>query len=155
MGLGMGATMMPAMSAAFGTMRHDDVPRATSALNVIQRVGGAIGVAILSVILTHALTDNLSTIAPGGKVTGGLEAAQSVPAAVQSQVTPLIADAFGHTYWWAFGMVVLMTIPSLFLPKHGSAENIRRMAEEDALDEELREGEIKAAELVDQALIEA
>jgi EmrB/QacA subfamily drug resistance transporter len=155
MGLGMGSTMMPAMSAAFGTMRHDDVPRATSALNVIQRVGGAIGVAILSVILTHALTDNLSTIAPGGKVSGGLEAAQSVPAAVQGQVTPLIADAFGHTYWWAFGMVVLMTIPSLFLPKHGSAENIRRMAEEDALDEELREGEIKAAELVDQALIEA
>jgi EmrB/QacA subfamily drug resistance transporter len=146
MGLGMGATMMPAMSAAFGAMRHDEVPRATSALNVIQRVGGSIGVAVLSVILTHALTDNLSSLAPGGKISGGLEAAQSIPASAQAQVAPLISDAFGQTYWWALGMVVVMTIPSLFLPRHGSAENIRRMQAED---------EAKAAEMASTALIEA
>jgi EmrB/QacA subfamily drug resistance transporter len=155
LGLGMGSTMMPAMSAAFGTMRHDEVPRATSALNVIQRVGGSIGVAVLSVILTHALTDNLSSIAPGGKVSGGLEAAQSIPASAQAQVAPLISDAFGHTYWWAVGMVVIMTIPSLFLPKHGSAENIRRMqAEDDAAAAELEKAELEGNRLIDSALIE-
>lgn len=154
MGLGMGSTMMPAMSAAFGTMRHDEVPRATSALNVIQRVGGSIGVATLSVILTHALTDNLSTVAPGGRVSGGLEAAQAVPPAVHEKIAPLMADAFGHTYWWAFGMVVLMTIPSLFLPKHGSAENIARMKAEDDAAAALDEGEMTGNRLIDSALIE-
>ncbi|MGH2960280.1 MAG: DHA2 family efflux MFS transporter permease subunit, partial [Solirubrobacterales bacterium] len=153
MGLGMGSTMMPAMSAAFGTMRHDEVPRATSALNVIQRVGGSIGVAILSVVLTHALTSNLSAVVPPGADVG-LEAAQSVPVAAREQIAPLMADAFGHTYWWAFAMVVLMTIPSLFLPKHGSAENIRRMQAEDDAAAALEKGEITANKLVDSALIE-
>lgn len=153
MGLGMGSTMMPAMSAAFGAMRHDDVPRATSALNVIQRVGGSVGVAILSVILTHALTDNLASVAPGGPSIG-LEAAQSVPAAAREQIAPLIADAFGQTYWWSFGMVVLMAILALFLPKHGSAENIAMMQAEDEAAAELEKAEIMANKLIDSALIE-
>lgn len=125
MGLGMGSTMMPAMSAAFGAMQHDEVPKATSALNVIQRVGGSIGVALLSVVLTTQLNNTL-TVTGGGE---GLQAAQSVPPAMMEKLAPTIADAFGHTYWWSLGMLTLMFIPSLFLPKHGTAENIARMQE--------------------------
>ncbi len=125
MGLGMGSTMMPAMSAAFGAMQHDEVPRATSALNVIQRVGGSIGVALLSVILTTQITNTLPVAASGE---AGLQSAQSLPPAALDKVAPIIADAFGHTYWWSLGLLVLMFIPSLFLPKHGTDENIARMA---------------------------
>lgn len=125
MGLGMGATMMPSMSAAFGAMQHDEVPKATSALNVLQRVGGSIGVALLSVVLTTQLTNTLP-VAPGGAE--GLQAAQSVPPAMMERIAPTIAEAFGTTYWWSLGLLVLMFIPSLFLPKHGTEENIARMA---------------------------
>jgi EmrB/QacA subfamily drug resistance transporter len=124
MGLGMGSTMMPAMSAAFSSMTRPQVPRATSALNVIQRVGGSIGVALLSVILTHQLT---SSIPASGSSGAGLQAAQNMSPALHDKIAPLIADGFGATYWWGFGLIALAFIPSLFLPRHGSAVQIEKM----------------------------
>ncbi len=113
MGLGMGATMMPAMSAAYQTLQRQQLARATTALNIIQRVGGSIGTALLSVVLTHQLTSAIPA-ADGG----GLAAAQSVPAAERAQIAPAIADAFGHTFWWAAGIIALAIIPALMLPRH-------------------------------------
>jgi MFS family permease len=114
LGLGMGAAMMPSMSAAYQTMVHSQVARATTALNIIMRVGSAVGTALVSVVLTHQLSDRL----PQAKGDGGLSAAQSVPAAARDKVAPLISDAFGHTFWWSVGLVALALIPVLFLPRH-------------------------------------
>jgi EmrB/QacA subfamily drug resistance transporter len=112
MGLGMGAAMMPAMSAAYQTLQRQQIARATTALNIIQRVGGSIGTAMLSVVLAHQLTSRL----PGGG--GGLESAQKVPPAAREAVAPKIAEAFGHTFWWAAIVIALAAIPALFLPRH-------------------------------------
>ena len=30
---------------------------------------------------------------------------------------PRIAEAFGHTFWWAVGVIVLAVIPALLLPR--------------------------------------
>jgi len=118
LGLGMGATMMPAMSAAYQTLTHSEVPRATSAINIIQRVGGAIGTAALSVVLTHQLADRL----PGAGNEGGLAAAQNLPTnvapGVRETLVGEVAAAFGHTFWWSFGILALAFIPALFLPRH-------------------------------------
>lgn len=146
MGLGMGSTMMPAMSAAFGTMKHAQVPRATSALNVIQRVGGSIGVATLSVILTRQLTSNLPTTPNGQEA--GLQAAQSLSPAAHAVVNPLIAESFANTYWWAFGLVVLTFIASLFLPRHGSLQQAANMQDADDRANE------RANEIASNALVE-
>jgi EmrB/QacA subfamily drug resistance transporter len=116
MGLGMGASMMPAMSAAYQTLQRNQLARATTALNIIQRVGGSIGTALLSVVLTHQLASRL----PGGSG-GGLEAAQSVPAAARDRIAPQIADAFGNTFWWAAGIIALAVIPALLLPRNKPA----------------------------------
>src|SRR5262249_59330928 len=50
-GVGLGATMMPAMSAAYQVLDRAAVPRATTTLNILNRVGGALGTAILAVLL--------------------------------------------------------------------------------------------------------
>jgi EmrB/QacA subfamily drug resistance transporter len=113
MGLGMGAAMMPAMSAAYATLQRQQIARATTSLNIIQRVGGSIGTAMLSVVLTHQLTSNLA-----GSGGGGLEAAQKVPAAARALAAPKIADAFGNTFWWAAAVIALAVIPALLLPRH-------------------------------------
>jgi EmrB/QacA subfamily drug resistance transporter len=110
MGLGMGAAMMPAMSAAYQTLQRQQLARATTALNIIQRVGGSIGTALLSVVLTHQLSSRL----PGE---GGLEAAHSVSAATRERIAPDIADAFGHTFWWGAAILALAMIPALMLPR--------------------------------------
>jgi EmrB/QacA subfamily drug resistance transporter len=113
MGLGMGASMMPAMSAAYQTLQHQQLARATTALNIIQRVGGSIGTALLSVVLTHQLVSAI----PAGDGSG-LAAAHSVTAAEQARIAPAVADAFGNTFWWAAGIIALATIPALMLPRH-------------------------------------
>jgi MFS family permease len=113
MGLGMGAAMMPAMSAAYQTLQRQQLARATTALNIIQRVGGSIGTALLSVVLTHQLASRL----PGSRE-GGLGAAQSLSTSARERIAPDIAEAFGHTFWWAAGIIVLAVIPALMLPRH-------------------------------------
>ena len=106
-GVGIGASMMPAMAAAYATLDRAAVPRATSALNVIQRIGGALGTAVLAVVLQGELSDRLP--GAGG---GGLDGpAGALPrAAAQS-----VAEAFGATFWWAVGLTVVAALPALVL----------------------------------------
>ena len=72
-GLGLGTT--PAMTAAYRTLRPSKVNDAAPQLNIIMRVGGSIGTAILTVILQDHLT----------------RAGRSLSAQ---------ASAFGSTFWW-------------------------------------------------------
>lgn len=85
-GFGLGASFMPAMAAGYAAIEPGAVPRATSAMNVMQRVGGSIGAALLAVILQQQIARN-------GPV----------------------ADAFSHTFWWAFALTVIAMPPALVL----------------------------------------
>jgi MFS family permease len=87
-GFGIGMAMMPAMTAAYATLRPEQVADATPQLNVIQRVGGSIGTAVLAVILQNGITSN--------------DPAQ-------------MAGAFGHTFWWVVGISVLALLPTVLL----------------------------------------
>jgi len=111
MGVGMGATMMPIMSGAMQTLRRAAVARASTTLNIIQQVGASIGTAVLTVLLTNALEQRL----PAGGGGGGFGAA--VPPDVRERVAPLMAEAFGATFWWALGLLVLAFAASFLLPK--------------------------------------
>jgi EmrB/QacA subfamily drug resistance transporter len=86
-GVGIGMSFMPAMTAAFASMRPDQLSDATPQINVLMRLGSAIGVAILAVVLERA--------------SGG------------ATVHP--AHAFDTAYWWGLGIAVLSLIPCLLL----------------------------------------
>ncbi len=112
-GLGMGAAMMPTMASAYQTLTRPQVARATTAFNIIQRGGGAIGIALLSVVLANQLAQRL----PGASgAAEGLAAAQQASASARTQTAPLIAEAFGHTFTWAVVLILLALIPAWFLP---------------------------------------
>jgi EmrB/QacA subfamily drug resistance transporter len=87
-GFGIGMSMMPAMTAAYATLRAGQVNDAAPQLNVLQRVGGSIGTAILTVVLQNGITAN-------------------TPAA--------IAASFAHTYWWVIGISVMALLPTILL----------------------------------------
>jgi EmrB/QacA subfamily drug resistance transporter len=89
-GFGVGLTMMPAMTAAFRTLRPDQINDATPQLNVLQRVGGSIGTAIVTVVLQNHLN-----------------------AAGTSVVAQ--AAAFHVAFWWVLGAIAFATIPTLLL----------------------------------------
>jgi hypothetical protein len=81
-GVGFGCTMMPAIAAAYSALRPDQVPGASSALNAVQRVGGSVGTALLSVVLQHGLSSASSTAAFGATfaVVVGMTAVAAIPA---------------------------------------------------------------------------
>jgi EmrB/QacA subfamily drug resistance transporter len=113
MGLGMGFTMMPTMAAAIQTLGHDEVPRASTMLNIFQQVSASVGTALMSVLLATSLADKLGT--PSG---GGLSATQNVPPQLIQKIAGPMADAFQHTYWYAVALLSLAFVPALFLPRH-------------------------------------
>jgi EmrB/QacA subfamily drug resistance transporter len=89
-GFGLGGSMMPAMAAAYATLERHEVPRATPMLNVLQRVGGSLGVAIFTVILENGIEDRRAHGAgPAG--------------------------AFAHTYLWAVVAGLIALLPALVL----------------------------------------
>jgi EmrB/QacA subfamily drug resistance transporter len=126
-GLGIGSSMMPAMAAAYATLRPADVPRATSSLNALQRIGGSIGTALLAVVLQGNVKDELAAVpgAAGAPSTGTLA---RVPDAVLAKVAGPLASAFASTFWWAVGMSVLALIPATVLARTQRRERRREAA---------------------------
>lgn len=104
-GFGLGASMMPALAAAYAAMRPDSVPRATSGLNVVQRVGGSVGGAVLIVILNA----QISAVLPGEASAGG-----TAPPGGLGPYATAVAGAFSTTFWWAFWLA-LLTIPAAII----------------------------------------
>ncbi|WP_405987794.1 MDR family MFS transporter [Streptomyces sp. NBC_00986] len=85
-GVGIGATMTPAMAQVFRSVQPQEIPRAAGLSNVLHRVGGSIGTAALAVVLQHQLTAHSA------------------------------APAFGDAFWWAFGISALTVVPAVLLP---------------------------------------
>jgi MFS family permease len=110
MGLGMGLSMMPLFSGAMQTLRKAAVARASTALNILQQVAASIGTAVMSVLLTAALTDRFPN-APAGAGLG--QSGKHLPA----QVRDLMAEAFGHTYVWATAFVLVAFFAAWMLPR--------------------------------------
>lgn len=112
-GLGLGATIMPSMAAAYRTLPRAAMPRATSALNAIQRVGASIGTATMAVILQRGIASEAPQV--GGDVLGGLSPD------LRADLAPALADAFGSTFWVAFAITAVALIPALRLPRYPRA----------------------------------
>ena len=88
-GTGIGFGFMPAMTAAFASLKRSELSDATPQLNVLQRVGGSIGTALLAVVLQRALAHSDSLGAAAG--------------------------AYGTAFWWSLGLTALAIAPCLVL----------------------------------------
>jgi EmrB/QacA subfamily drug resistance transporter len=129
MGLGMGGTMMPIMTSALRTLKGPEVARGSTLVNILQQIGGSIGSATMSVILTSQL--NKSPVIPGVTNPRTGEPITEANAAIASQhgvpmpLPPEIihrglefaADSFATTFWVGFVLVLLTFIPIAFLPR--------------------------------------
>ena len=105
-GVSIGFSFMPAMAAAFAAMRPEQLSDATPQLNVLMRLGGAIGTTVLAVVLQRA--------------------------AGPAPSTAHLAQAFDAAYWWALGIALLSLIPCVMLLRAESPRERRREAERQA-----------------------
>jgi EmrB/QacA subfamily drug resistance transporter len=118
LGLGMGMAMMPIMSAALKTLKPNDVAKASTSLNILQQVAASIGTAMLSVLLTNAITDRVPPPPPGTPVPAP---GTPVPDAVREQIAPFVADGFAATFVWALVFIAVALLPALLLPRGKAA----------------------------------
>ncbi len=107
-GIGLGFGMMPIFSASYRNLTHAAIPRASSATNIIRQIGGSLGVAIFAVVLEGQITTRL-----GHQAGAMVQAGVGRPTLTELQS---LAKAFGTSFWWSFGSIVLAIVPALFLP---------------------------------------
>jgi EmrB/QacA subfamily drug resistance transporter len=91
-GFGIGMSIMPAMTAAYAVLTPQQVTHATPQLTTLQRVGGSMGTAILTVVLQ-----------------GHLETAGASQGAM--------ANAYGTTFIWVMGITAAALLPTLMLAR--------------------------------------
>jgi Na+/melibiose symporter-like transporter len=91
-GMGIGLSAMPAMTAAFRALGPAQINDAAPQLNVLQRIGGSIGTALLAVVLQQ-----------------GLNRAGKAPARE--------AAAFAHTFIWVLIVTAVGVLPVFLLIK--------------------------------------
>jgi EmrB/QacA subfamily drug resistance transporter len=100
-GVGIGFAFMPAFVAAFVALERHELPDAAPQLNMMMRVGGSIGTAVLAVVLSRALVSAAHT--PAG-----------------------IAGAFGSAFWWSAGLSAAALIPGYLLLRAERAAKRKR-----------------------------
>ena len=98
-GFGIGFGFMPAMTAAFAALDRSELSHATPQLNVLQRVGGSIGTAILAVVVQRSL-----------------EGVHSLSGA---------ASAYGTAFWVSGAMTAIGIIPCIVLIRTERAARAR------------------------------
>ncbi|WP_083529993.1 DHA2 family efflux MFS transporter permease subunit [Skermania piniformis] len=116
MGLGMGATMMPVMTAAMATLTDHEVARGSTLMNIVNQTAGSIGTAIMSVVLTNLLDNQQYAQAAIASRFDPRIAAQLPPEALNDGFEQA-ARAFGHTFTVALVLIVATLIPASFLPR--------------------------------------
>jgi MFS family permease len=91
-GIGIGFAFMPAMAAAFASLQPRELADATPQMNLLQRVGGSIGTAVLAVVLQRALIS-----APHPLTSAGM------------------AGAYATAFWWSLGITAMAIVPAFVL----------------------------------------
>ncbi len=94
MGLGHGVVTPLVMAGAYQDLPKAAIPGATTAATIVVRVGSALGAAILAVVLQVLIRHAAPGPASGGAV---------------------LAPAFAHSFWWAFGIAAATLLPALMI----------------------------------------
>jgi EmrB/QacA subfamily drug resistance transporter len=105
-GIGIGFGFMPAMTAAFASLERSEISDATPQMNVLQRVGGSIGTAVLAVVLQRALL--------------GVHSASGM------------AGAYGTAFWASAGLAAMAIVPCIVLLRAERAARAAHFADKRA-----------------------
>ncbi len=108
-GAGLGATITPSMAAAFGDLPPASMGHATTAINVVQRVAGSVGSALLAVVLQAAIVAHLP------RFTGGISQAAKL-ASSSTRAAGAVTHAFSVSFGVALALTAVALVPAVLLP---------------------------------------
>ncbi len=116
MGVGIGSTFMPIMTAALRGITGPDLASGTTILTTGNQFAAAIGAAASATLLTAYFNSRVPMLDDGG-----MAAALGLPTVERLLAAPGLAGAVADTYVLTLGMLVAGFGVSLFLPKSGAA----------------------------------
>lgn len=135
MGLGMGCTMMPLSVASVQALAPHQIARGTTLMSVSHQVGGSIGTALMSMILTNQFNRSPNIVAANKLAALHQRAAADGVPIDQSAIPPQSLDPgfstnvvhdLSHAYTAVFVIAVVLVvctlIPAWFLPKKPASE---------------------------------
>ena len=135
MGLGMGCTMMPLSVASVQALAPHQIARGTTLMSVSNQVGGSMGTALMSVILTNqfirseniAAANKLASLQQKAAATGVPVDPSAIPPKARSPgfSSGLLHD-LSHAYTTVFVIAVVLVaftvLPAVFLPRQPASE---------------------------------
>ncbi|OBF51651.1 MFS transporter [Mycobacterium sp. 852002-53434_SCH5985345] len=137
MGLGMGCTMMPLSVAAVQALAPHQIARGTTLMSVSHQVGGSVGTALMSMILTNQFNRSENIVAANKIAALQQKAAVSGVPVDQSAIPRQTLDAgfwanvvhdLSHAYTAVFAIAVVLVvstiIPASFLPKKPASQTV-------------------------------
>jgi EmrB/QacA subfamily drug resistance transporter len=122
LGLGMGFSMMPTMTAAMQSVPPQAIARTSTAMNIIRQSGASIGTAVLAVLLSSAIADNLTSLGLGRGSETGLNALAGLSPGERARAVEPVAEAFAQTFVWAALLLALAFIPALMMALRARGE---------------------------------
>ncbi|MFI5633692.1 MDR family MFS transporter [Streptomyces sp. NPDC051664] len=110
-GIALGAAMIAPMGAAYVGLEHEEIPDASIITRVAQQIGGAVGIAILIVILQQNIGD--------------------------AHTPNALANGFDHAFWWSVTLtaaavplcLLLPSLPKPAAPADNKARKISKRAD--------------------------
>ena len=105
---GSGLTFVPLTLTAVAGVRAEDSGASSAALNTAQQIGGAIGLAALTTVFTHAFADRMTALAgpiQGQAQSGAITADQAQAAMAHAQ---LVAQTDGSTRGFLVGAGMIL-----------------------------------------------
>ncbi len=137
MGLGMGCTMMPLSVASVQALAPHQIARGTTLMSVSHQVGGSMGTALMSMVLTNQFNRSENIVA-ANKLASLQQKAAATGVPVDPSAIPrqsLAPDFAGHVvhdlshayttvFVIAVALVALTIIPAAFLPKKPAIQTV-------------------------------
>ncbi|MGB8945976.1 MAG: MDR family MFS transporter [Streptomyces sp.] len=111
-GGGIGLVMVPAMAGAIRDVPGSVIPRASAANRIIMQIGSSFGAAVLILVAQTRMDHLIET----------------------KQITPdSLAGAYGTTFWWVIGFVVVSVLLALLLPARKPSQQQQTAGEASAI----------------------
>ncbi|MGW2720268.1 DHA2 family efflux MFS transporter permease subunit [Streptomyces sp. NPDC001492] len=111
-GLGVGATMMPIISSALQLLNGPAVARGSTTANIIQQAFGAVGSAVMAIVLATGLARRFGVPVSQGQLAATTALADPKQ---RSGALDMVSGTFTMTFGCSLALMVVCLIPAFFL----------------------------------------
>lgn len=106
-GVGMGCSMMPAVSSAYARLGAGQIARATAVSNTIQRLGSSLGIAVMATVAESRIVAHIHQFYPQVAAVAGTANLGQLSPALHARLAHAVTLGFSDTFLFSAGLALL------------------------------------------------